>query len=154
MKQKIKWVWLMFIALVTTGCAISTPSQIAANNLVDELCSKDGGVKVYETVKLSKDSFNKYFGSNGRAILDKNYAEPNDDYYTITEHKYIENSLGLSINQYRTSLYRRSDQKVLGEFIRYSRIRSDPSAFLELTPHSCVESPENDLTTKVFLKSN
>jgi hypothetical protein len=43
-----------------------------ADNLVDELCAKDGGVKVYETVILPKERFNEwgqFKGGGGRQII-------------------------------------------------------------------------------------
>jgi len=41
--------------LSITGC--TTPSQWIADAQVDELCTKDGGIKVYETVTLPKERF-------------------------------------------------------------------------------------------------
>jgi len=84
---------------------------------VRELCAKDGGVKVYETVRLTPDLVDKV----GRIwIPDKVRAKPTDEYYYESDiHFYREGNPEMSRTQHR--IIRRSDGKVLGELIRYSR---------------------------------
>ena len=45
-------------AMAISGCA--TPSQMSADVEVTRLCAIDGGIKVYETVKLPAERFDKW----------------------------------------------------------------------------------------------
>lgn len=44
--------------LVISGCA--APSQMSADAEVKRLCAIDGGIKVYESVRLPADKFDKW----------------------------------------------------------------------------------------------
>ncbi|MBK7812955.1 MAG: hypothetical protein IPJ52_00920 [Rhodocyclaceae bacterium] len=49
---------LLALLPLVAGCA--TPSQMAVDAEVKRLCAIDGGIKVYETVKLPADKFNQW----------------------------------------------------------------------------------------------
>jgi hypothetical protein len=51
-----------------------------ADKLVDELCAKDGGIKVYETVTLPKERFNQW---GQFLVLDRSVMNQNDEYYIV-----------------------------------------------------------------------
>lgn len=84
---------------------------------VREMCAKDGGVRVYETVELTSDLLDKF----GRIYIpDKAEATPLNEYYYISGiHYYLNGATKLSRTHHR--IVRRSDEKVLGELIRYAR---------------------------------
>lgn len=84
---------------------------------VRELCAKDGGVKVYETVVLRPALVDKF----GRiTIPDKSKVKPADEYYYESEtYSYRKGSVEISQDQYQ--IVRRSDGKILGKSIFYSR---------------------------------
>lgn len=117
---------------------------------VRRLCAIDGGVKVYETVKLPAGSFNQwgqvnfYRPDQGVNSLGSEYISRLDlaDYRT-------ENP---SIRRFHYEVIRRSDQKKLGETTTYSRGGGDlygpwmPSSF------SCpAKSSEIALFAEIFL---
>lgn len=84
---------------------------------VRELCAKDGGIKVYETVRLPAEKFDKY--GNVR-IPNKEQAKSMNEYYY--ERAYIYYRKGEpQITRTQHRVIRRSDGKILGESIRYSR---------------------------------
>lgn len=84
---------------------------------VREMCAKDGGVKVYETVKLTPELLDQY----GRIwIHDKSEAKSSDPYYYEDEEHYYRKG-NPQITRRQSRIIRRSDGKVLGEYIRYSR---------------------------------
>ena len=148
MKQKIKWVGLMFIALAMTGCA--TPRQMMADKLVDELCAKDGGNKIYETVKLPKERFNQW---GQFPVPDKDYAKPTDEYYWFSKDTEIPSASGLAITKFHAWVYLRSDQKLLGETISYWRRGGDIPLPAHLSSYSCSKR-EKDILEEIFLKAN
>ncbi len=128
-----------------------------ADKRVDELCAKDGGIKVYETVTLPKERFNQW----GRFHVDgKGSAKPNDEYYTILKIKSIQGRYessdiaSLAIYQDHLTLYRARDRKILGESISYSRRGGDALGPWMPSSYSCPSWLQNDdLIKKTFLKS-
>ena len=130
---------------------------------VRRLCAKDGGVKVYETVKLPAKQFDKYgnpqFGRKGSIqIPSKEDAKESDEYYYVREIVYLKG--GVTSQDYEarmwrwhTQIIRRSDNKVLGEYVSYTR-RGDgfqtpwhPSSF------SCSDIRKDpDFEKAIFLK--
>ncbi|MBZ0093463.1 MAG: hypothetical protein K8F27_14735 [Sulfuricellaceae bacterium] len=88
---------------------------------VRELCAKDGGVRVYETVKLPAYLLDKA----GRVwIPDKAQAKPSDEYYYVSDtYYYRKGNPTMYRKQHR--IVRRSDGKVLGELTRYVRSGGD-----------------------------
>ncbi|HWQ38265.1 MAG TPA: hypothetical protein VNM24_06560, partial [Burkholderiales bacterium] len=118
---------------------------------IERLCAKDGGIKVYETVKLPAERFDKY-GNVG--IRNKRYAKPSDEYYFETEMQYYREG-NPSLERTRTALIRRSDGKVLGESIRYARGGGDlPGPWHETSFHCpAIAMPGTaNLEQSVFLK--
>ena len=88
---------------------------------VRELCVKDGGIKVYETVELSPNFIDKF----GRiSIPEKSDAKSTDEYYYESFRDYSQNG-DLTISRVQHQIVRRRDGKVLGELIRYGRSGGD-----------------------------
>lgn len=86
---------------------------------VRDLCAKDGGVKVYETVKLPADEYDRYKRRNW-TLPDMAQARPEDKYYVETDRSYYrKGNPEMSRKQHR--IIRRSDGKVLAELVRYGR---------------------------------
>jgi len=86
---------------------------------VRELCAKDGGIKVYEVVKLSADMFDKW----GMVVFYDPTRRENtlgNDYLFISEMIYYQASKPeMSRSHYQ--ILRRSDSKLLGETVLYGR---------------------------------
>ncbi|MDR1850039.1 MAG: hypothetical protein LBQ75_08360 [Zoogloeaceae bacterium] len=101
---------------------------------VKRLCAIDGGVNVYETVKLPRERFDQ--DGNVKIPLREN-AKPSDEYFrvrlstTYIRTEYENPSLWRDASQ----IIRRSDGKVLGESVAYVRRGGDllgpahPSSF-------------------------
>jgi hypothetical protein len=114
--------------VVTASIAVLSSPMLISNGIkwwydrqVSELCAKDGGVKVYETVRLTPELLDKA----GRIwIPDKAQAKSTDEYYYVTDrHYYRKGNPEVSRTQHQ--VIRRSDGKVLGELIRYGRSRGE-----------------------------
>ncbi|WP_418647613.1 hypothetical protein ACNQFN_22385 [Thauera butanivorans] len=117
---------------------------------VREMCAKDGGVKVYETVKLPADRFDQY-GNVG--IPNRRYARPTDDYFYELETEYLRSG-DPSLVRHVGRIFRRSDNKILGESIRYGRGGGDLPGPWHPSSFSCPEiSPATDkLESSIFQK--
>lgn len=84
---------------------------------VKELCAKDGGVKVYETVTLPPERFDEF--GNVRIPSEQN-ATVADEYFrrmSTTYYRRGNPEMSRTIHQ----IVRRSDGKALGEAITYAR---------------------------------
>jgi len=115
--RSIRAIIRMFLLFpLVTACAIG-PSKSELDAEVKRLCAVDGGIKVYETVKLPSTLRDKY---GGVRIPSKALAKPTDEYYyELDIHYYVKGNPSMSRSQYK--IIRRRDGKVLGESIRYGR---------------------------------
>jgi hypothetical protein len=121
MRSLIIGIMSSLLALSLTGC-----ERYALDRQMEALCKKDGGIKVYETVTLSPDEYERIlFGS---VIL----AKSQEDYYG-TEYRFLSQSEHLvgkdgdaergrgELIRHYSAVYRKSDNRLLGESIRYAR---------------------------------
>ena len=86
---------------------------------VRELCAQDGGIRVYETVELPAEMFDRYAKRNW-ILPDKSQAKSSDEYYYEDEVIYYRKD-DPQVTRKHTRIIRRSDGQVLGEYIRYGR---------------------------------
>jgi hypothetical protein len=116
---------LLLLLPLATACA-SGPSKIELDAEVKRLCAIDGGVKVYETVKLPVERFDKY---GQIRIPPKKDAKPSDEYYYewgVTYLKTGKPEEGVpDLARSRFTLHRTSDDKLLGESVAYTRRGGD-----------------------------
>lgn len=113
---------LLLLLSFATACA-SGPSKSELDAEVKRLCAIDGGIKVYETVTLPPGKFNKYGQVNfykptrGENALGPEYIFKEDIVYQRRGNP----------EMWRThyKLIRRSDEKLLGESVSYSRRGGD-----------------------------
>lgn len=103
----------------------------------------DGGVKVYETVKLLAERFDQY---GQFRIPYKKFINPEDEYYYIayTNHLIKGNP---EILQLHDQVYRASDDKLLGEATSYIRRGGDMPGPWHESSFMCPEK-----TSLVYLK--
>lgn len=145
---------LLLAVLMLASCA--TPRQMMADKLVDELCAKDGGIKVYETVKLPKEKFDNQGNFTGVTIGKD--TQPITDYYIIFEKNYISPYTsgefgGLSVIRQNIKVYRRKDGKLLGEQFLYERGGGDIVTIDSSSSHSCKQKwTGGEIEKNIFLK--
>lgn len=143
--------------LVVTGTAaafgwflwLAVGEKWLADRQVRELCAKDGGVKVFEKVKLPAESFDKWGNVN---IPNKRYAKVADEYYFESEDQNVQRG-NPKILRMTTRMIRRSDGKILGESVRYARSGGDLPGPWHGTSFGCPELPMN-LESSIFLKGD
>ncbi|MBK7492486.1 MAG: hypothetical protein IPI17_11185 [Nitrosomonas sp.] len=116
---------------------------------VKRLCAIDGGIKVYETVKLPAERFDQY---GQIRVPAKWLAEPGDEYYYESFTYYLkQGNPGMYQSHYK--LYRVADSKLLGELIRYSRRGGDIPGPWHPSSFGCPkETGFNDLEKQIFTK--
>lgn len=105
------------IGIYTWFLWIAIGQNIWLDHQVRELCAKDGGVRVYETVELTPDLIDWA----GRISLpDKKWAKPTDKYYCEWDDFYFRKG-DPDLKRTTVRIVRQSDKKVLGEWITFSR---------------------------------
>ena len=107
---------------------------------VRRLCEKDGGIKVYETVRLPPEKFdnwgliNFYRPTQGENALGPEY------FYKFDIHYYRSGNPQMS--RYHIQVVRRSDGKLLGEAISYGRGGGDIPSPMHESSFSCPSPSE------------
>ena len=121
---------------------------------VRELCAKDGGVKVYETVKLPPDRFDQwgmvkpYLPTQKENALGPEYIFKSETTY------YRKGNPEMWRAQYR--VIRRADGKVLGETVLYGRAGGDLPGPWQPSGYRCPEVSQggpNVLLKSIFVQS-
>ncbi len=132
MNSTRKSLLLLAIGLPLLVIAYFVPSAYRKAQMdaeVDRLCAVDGGTKLYERVSLPAELFDQWGNPNipfkgTRNALNSEYVVEN---FSTREEKGT--SLGqrpLTIHRFHYKIVRRSDDRVLGEAISYSRSGGDP----------------------------
>ena len=119
---------------------------------VREMCAKDGGVKVYETVILPAERFDKYGNVH---IPSKSFAKPTDEYYYESENRYFQKGNAdqtgnPDVFQYNFRIVRHQDGKIMGESINYIRRGGGLPGPWHPSSFSC---PENSDPSRLIFKS-
>ena len=114
---------------------------------VKRLCAIDGGIKVYETVKLPTERFDQY---GQIRVPAKWLAKPEDEYYYEGSTNYLIKG-NPELLQLRTQLYRKSDNELLGESTLYVRRGGDLPGPWHSSSFSCPQS--KDLSRYIFIPS-
>lgn len=143
MKYHLKMLAVALLAM--PGC-----QKIRLDQQVKELCAKDGGVKVYETVKLPAEKFDKY---GVVKIPSRQDTKPEDEYfYEWRVHIYVEGNP--SVRRDHFLVIRRSDSKLLGEAISYARRGGDMPGPWHPSSFRCPEDSGNSiLQQRIFTRS-
>ena len=123
--------------LITMTLLLSSCAKYRLDAQVRELCAKDGGIKVYETVKLPPDKFNRWGQINFYHPTRRENALGPEYLFKEYTHYYLKGNFSEpAMRRVHYQVIRRSDAKLLGELIGYSRRGGDllsppfqPSAF-------------------------
>jgi rRNA maturation protein Nop10 len=145
---------LLLIGLVILAFSYTELNKAYWDYRVKELCEKDGGVTVFEKVKLSKEEYELNEGRNGAInVMSEDTSK--------TAHQYAWKSITKVINSnqphvWRTEYvtYRKSDNKELGTWVIYSRRGGDfPTGVSHPSKFSCrdIEGFETDVIKVIFL---
>ena len=118
---------------------------------VNRMCAVDGGVRVYETVRLQADKFDKwgmvnfYRPNQGVDALGSVYLFNRETVYYIRKNP--------ELFRMSTQVIRRADHKVLGESVFYKRGGGDLPGPWHGSSYMCPKlSVENDVLRQIFIK--
>ena len=159
-----KWVWrqkeispiakgfglLACVAVLAGFLWLAVGETWWVDQQVKELCAKDGGVKVYETVKLPAERFNQW----GQILVpDKLYVKPSDEYYSIGEMTTLKQG-SPELWRDHFQLFRVTDGKMLGEAVLYARRGGGLPGPWHESSFSCpVNADITDLNKLAFIKN-
>ncbi|MHB1619268.1 MAG: hypothetical protein ACYCTY_04685 [Sulfuricella sp.] len=117
---------------------------------VRDLCAKDGGVKVYETVTLPPDKFNQW---GQIRIPSKQDAKPDDQYFYESFTNYLRKG-NPEMWQSQYKVYRRADNKLLGESLGYARRGGDLPGPWHESSFGCPGNTDiTDLNKQIFINN-
>lgn len=136
-------------AILSAPALVSNGVKAYYDRKVREMCAKDGGVRVYETVSLLPELVDKF------RIPTTPYQKlkDTDKYYSEwNEQNYREGNP--SIRRDHFLVYRRSDMKLLGEAVSYARLGGDLPGPWHGSSFSCPEDSGNSvLQQRIFVQS-
>lgn len=151
-------IWLLAVGLLgLTGC-----ERYALDQQMEELCKKDGGIKIYETVTLPASEFTSTGAPLGKYIplanSESDYLGP--DYRYVQKREILvgpradaTKGEGQLIRVYQ-AVYRQSDGRLLGENVWYSRSGGDGFTLgFQPSGRSCPRL-EQGLFRSIFLRGN
>lgn len=146
---------LLLLLPIAAGCSSGPIAKAQLDAEVKRLCAIDGGIKVYETVKLPSETFSRYVNSQGKFYLPiEKEAKANDQYIYESTTTFIRDG-NPSIRRYYYAVIRRSDRKVMGQLVIYGRVGGDMPGPWHDSSFSCPESGTNiDIRSLVITKDS
>lgn len=143
------------IAVLFVPMLVSMGVKGSYDQQVREMCAKDGGVRVFETVRLPADKFNQRGQPNFRIparVSPHNKLKDTDEYYVEWDVATLRRG-NPDLEKSHSRLIRRNDNKVLGESVSYFRRGGDlPGPWSEST-FVCPEPRKyKSLESSVFVK--
>lgn len=143
---------------VATSVYLMGCEKFALDRQMEELCRKDGGIKVYETVTLPTEMFDRW----GDPFPGWRERKPEDrlgpDYRYEEETVYLKQGDPFKgegrLDRSSVRIYRRFDGKLLGEAISYGRSGGDFIAYAHPTSKSCpiYKSDDEWVIKSVFIR--
>ena len=117
---------MVMVITVLAGCAGYVPGRQAYwDEQVKEMCEKDGGVTVYERVKLTQSEYQRLGGARGIIpVPARSSAGPNAPYVADTKITKIREG-SPEVYRRETMIVRSADGMVLSRQIQYGRIGGD-----------------------------
>lgn len=141
---------ILFLLVSLTVYAAYFTEKDRLDREVERLCAIDGGIKVYETVKLPAERFDQY---GQISIPYKENVKPEDEYYYESSTVYLIKG-SPELRKYFSKIYRRSDDRLLGESTSYSRIGGDMPGPWQPSSFMCpADEGFNYLMKQIFIKN-
>ncbi len=148
--------FLLYVALLLSACSSGPIFKTAADEEVRRLCAIDGGINVYQKVSLPIERFDKNGFIN---IPDVARAAPDAEYYRESDIYYYYQSGQAGMDamwKTTTRIVRRSDKKIMGVSISYTRRGGDAPGPWHPSSYMCpaYSTGQPQLETSVFIKGD
>lgn len=156
-----KIVLLLIVSAIAYATFFSEKAQL--DREVERLCAIDGGIRVYETVTLPTDKFDRKYGqinffdpTQGENALGADYIYKWDIHYYKKGHPVSQGAQEIAMRRDHVSIIRKSDMKLMGEVVKYHRAGGDlPGPWMPSSYHcpGVLEANEGILMNEIFIKS-
>jgi len=139
------------LLISTTVYAMFFSEKARLDREVDRLCTIDGGIKVYETVTLPADKFNErgeinfYKPTQRENALGPEYIFKWDIHYYKKSDPSRQDIHESSMKRDHIQIIRKSDMKLLGEFVLYRRAGGDLPGPWHPSSYRCPGLEENEI---------
>jgi hypothetical protein len=145
----------ILLLLPLVACS-STPSKSELDAEVKRLCAIDGGIKVYETVRLPAEKFDQ-FGEV--RIPSRKDSKPTDEFYYEWDIQYLKEGKPedgeADFSRSHFKLYRAADKMLVGESVAYSRRGGDLPGPWHPSHFTCPsDSGLSVLQKRVFIRNS
>lgn len=159
--MKLKTHLLLLITLSLAIC-LGGCEKYELDRKMTKLCSKDGGVKVYEKIKLPPEMFDQWGdpfpGWRGRPLENR----LGSDYRYVSETTYLKRGNPIQLfsegvlRRYSERIIRVSDGKLIGESITYGRTGGEVILFGHPSGKRCpeIKNQSETLIRSVFLSES
>lgn len=149
-----------FLVIVIAFTVLGWGKKYEADEQMQELCVKDGGVKIYETVTVPKRQFDKWGMPRGKHWDRSHFPstlDPEYDYSNTFEFLQRGDTLKgeVEMSRYVQRIRRLSDGKLLAESITYGRSGGDHLINRILGGHPSSAGcpvPSTNLISTVFIQ--
>lgn len=149
----VPYVALVLALAALAGCG--SPRKAELDREVDRLCAIDGGVHVYEVVRLPKEDFGPdgaVFPQFRHLYATGGHLGPN--FRVLTEKKVLVAG-DPALQRDRVTVLRMADSKTLAEYVNYKRSGGDPSGPWEPSHKSCPQSTTTgDFYQRIFVRED
>ncbi len=140
------------LSAIFAGC--TTPKQALYDAEVDRLCASEAAVRVYESVTLSNDRFDSRGFLKGIASINFEGSLGPDYIYSLEDTAVAGGTSESAsvILKHTSKIIRKSDGKVLGESVYFSRYGGDFLPGFQPSHYGC--PPTVGITSAVFKKAS
>jgi hypothetical protein len=143
-------VFLLAAVIATSWLAGCERAKTRLDREVDRLCAIDGGVKVFETVEVPPEYLpdrGEIFPQYANRPFEERYGP---EYQLKTATKYLIDG-NPSLRRHEAYLIRKSDSKVLGQSVAYSRVGGDLPGPAHPSSYGCPPTAQLGLGRQVFV---
>lgn len=144
LKRPIVKTTLLVVTLA--GCMGYVPGrQPYWDAQVREMCAKDGGVEIFERVRVSKSDIDRRvlpMTIDGRlSVAIRELAHPDSPVYGVERITLLHQEGNLSVSRRELSVIRRIDQVMIAKQVSYGRFGGDlPTGLVHDTSYGCPDS--------------
>lgn len=146
---------LLAAALISLeGCMGYIPGEKSDwDARVAEMCKKEGGTKVFQTIELSPKEYDSLLNRRGQVDLPHASSANLDQKFVYTsDTEYLARG-AVEVRKYVTRVLRRSDGSILAERISFARVGGDPPLGLGHQTHFLCPPNVDNFFAKPFKRN-